>query len=227
MSSAQVAEYLGITRDALHARIRARDFIAPDALIGERFQGWRATSVEKYRQQQEGIGFHCDTQGLIAVIEEIRTIAERIRTYGRQLDAAADEAFLAVPTNLYVVSARLESSLRDWLVVEADNVAILQGINLDGRSARAADNHAATRIQLSIEPVESYSAVNTTQQERATELLAASNELSAVIARLPTLSDWATARLAARVLTVEKSVIDDKLRDLEDAAAATLGSERV
>jgi len=227
MSSGQVAEYLGITRDVLHARIRAREFKAPDVVIGDRFQGWSPETVEKYRQEQGGDGYDCDTEGLIAVIRQIRTIAERVRTFGQGLNVPVSDGFSwVVAENLHVVAARLESALRSWLVLEQVNVAILRRVDgLVGAAWRGdpaesedAAEAAPMPIVVSIGAVDSQFVVDAPEKQRAAELLIASNELSSVVARLPKVLDNPVSRLSARAIAVEKSAIDNKLRDLSDLA---------
>ena len=225
MSSAQVADYLGITRDVLHARIRAREFKAPDVIIGDRFQGWSPETVEKYRQEQGGDGYSCDTEGLIAVIREIRTIAERVRTFGQGLQSPVPDGFSwVVAENLHVIAARLESALRSWLVLEQVNVANLRRVDgLVGAAWRgdsAESEEAAEAVQMpiavSISAVDSHFVVDVPEKRRAAELLIASNELSSVMTRLPKIFDNPVSRLSARAIAVEKSAVDNKLRDLSD-----------
>lgn len=226
MSTAQVAEYLGITRDVLHARIRAREFKAPDVVIGDRFQGWSPDTVEKYRQEQAGLGYSYDPEGLTIVITDIRTIAERVRTYGSQLDAVADGFAWSVPQNLHVIAARLESDFRGRLAVDSRNAAHLRSVDIEvahawGRERTAepsnVDGQSLRRIELALGPVESYVAAGSSHQDRMAALRAASDDLEAVIERLPKVFDNPTGRLSARAIAVEKSVIDNKLRDLTDS----------
>ncbi|OBK01661.1 hypothetical protein A5722_31235 [Mycobacterium vulneris] len=227
MSTAQVAEYLGITRDVLHARIRAREFKDPDVVIGDRFQGWSPETVEKYRQEHDGFGYSYDTEGLTNVITQIRTIAERVRTYGSQLDNAADGFAWSVPQNLHVIAARLESDFRGRLALDTRNAAHLNSIDVDVASAWGrertveqddTDDQSLIRIALALGPVESYMAADSSHQERMAELHATSDDLSAVIERLPKVFDNPAGRLSARAIAVERSVIDNKLRDLADSA---------
>lgn len=226
MSTAQVAEYLGITRDVLHARIRAREFKAPDVVVGDRFQGWSPETVEKYRQEQAGLGYSYDQEGLTVVITQVRTIAERVRTYGSQLDGAADGFAWSVPQNLHVIAARLESDFRGRLALDSRNAAHLRSVDIEvahawgcERTAEPShdDGQSLTRIDLALGPVESYVAAGSSHQERTAELRAASDDLAAVIERLPKVFDNPTGRLSARAIAVEKSVIDNKLRDLTDS----------
>lgn len=223
MSTAQAAEYLGITRDALHARIRVGEFEPPDVLIGDRFQGWSPETVEKFRQKQAGIGYFYDTQGLVTVITQIRTTAERIRTYGNHLGVAADGFTWTVPENLHVVAARLESSLRGRLALDAENAAVLAAVDTEVAAAwrseeppakERADDQTVTRVDLTIDPVETFTATHATRQDRTAQLLNASQELAAVIWRLPKVFDNPVSRLSARAIAVEKSVIDNKLDKL-------------
>ncbi|WP_033712472.1 AlpA family transcriptional regulator [Mycobacterium sp. MAC_011194_8550] len=226
MSTAQVAEYLGITRDVLHARIRAREFKAPDVVIGDRFQGWSPETVEKYRQEQDGFGYSYDPEGLTIVITQIRTIAERVRAYSSQLDGAPDGFAWTVPQNLHVIAARLESDFRGRLLLDSRNAAHLSSVDVEvahawglERTAEPSDaeGQSVRRIELALGQVESYMAADLSQHERMAELRAASDGLAAVIERLPKVFDNPTGRLSARAIAVEKSVVDNKLRDLTDS----------
>ena len=72
-SSTQVADELGISRDALNSEIRAGRFIAPDAVVGGRFQGWSRETVEQIRRDREGGNvIRCDVAGVRYLIAEVR-----------------------------------------------------------------------------------------------------------------------------------------------------------
>jgi hypothetical protein len=112
LSSAQVADYLGITRDALNARIRAGEFTEPDVTVGDRFQGWSAETVEQFRRQAEGDGIGGDTDATAELVTTIRQVAEYVRSYG---DSATDPAIgihRTVPLALHLIAARLENEIR-------------------------------------------------------------------------------------------------------------------
>lgn len=81
LSTGQAAEYLEITVDTLNSRIRAGNFPKPDALIGNRYQGWRQTTIERVRQLQRNQVRHLDidTTQLVKSINTIRQVAEQTR----------------------------------------------------------------------------------------------------------------------------------------------------
>lgn len=115
LSSTQVAEHLGMTRDALNGMIRADAFISPDVTIGGRFQGWSIEAIEKWAESSDR-QIQIDTDKLFGIVTSIRRAAERIRAFSRSPEGV-DHTSVIVPSDLHVLAARLEAETRSWLEV--------------------------------------------------------------------------------------------------------------
>lgn len=115
MSTAQVADELGITRDALKAKIRANTFVAPDVVIGDRFQGWAPATIAEYAAEPNN--FYCDPDGLAVLITDVRRIAERIRTFGGQAPWQPGIG-TTMPMRLHQLAGTVESVLRSMVVAD-------------------------------------------------------------------------------------------------------------
>lgn len=111
LSSSQVADELGMTRDALNAKIRADAFIAPDVVIGDRFQGWDPSAVAGLIIEHNPP----DAEQLAAIHSELRRIAEHVRTYSGYASAGRS-TFERVPRALYELAGTAETMLREVLV---------------------------------------------------------------------------------------------------------------
>ncbi|OBF77063.1 hypothetical protein A5751_23060 [Mycolicibacterium fortuitum] len=116
LSSTQVAERLGMTRDALNTKIRADAFIPPDVVVGDRYQGWSVESIEKWAESGGGDRIRVDSDKLFDVVTSIRRAAERVRAFGRSPEGGNGTA-IAVPSDLHMLAGRLEAEARSWLEV--------------------------------------------------------------------------------------------------------------
>ncbi|MUL61188.1 hypothetical protein B5P44_01140 [Mycobacterium sp. CBMA 213] len=112
LSSAQVATYLGKSRDALNALIRSGNFVEPDVIVGDRFQGWSIETVEQARLEMSGDNVLCNTHGATKLITAIRAAAELVRAYGGDSENTSAGIILTVPARLHVLAARLENEVR-------------------------------------------------------------------------------------------------------------------
>lgn len=148
LSTGQAAEYLEITVDTLNSRIRAGNFPKPDALIGNRYQGWRQTTIERVRQLQRNQVRHLDidTTQLVKSINTIRQVAEQTRAAAiLATKHLATTGGIDPAAELLLTAARLENLLRATLC-ENRLGAALSGCKL-GQSPK----HVS---QLQIEPLD-------------------------------------------------------------------------
>ncbi|WP_142304887.1 helix-turn-helix transcriptional regulator [Mycobacterium avium] len=148
LSTGQAAEYLEITIDTLNSRIRAGNFPKPDALVGNRYQGWRQTTIERVKQldRNQVRHFHIDTAQLVKSINTIRQVAEQTRAAMLSTKHVAAAGRIDPVAELLVTAARLENLLR----------AILAGERLGEdrvwqRKSRPTPNHVS---HLQIEPLD-------------------------------------------------------------------------
>ncbi len=116
LSSSQVAERLGLTRDALNAKIRTDAFVEPDVVVGGRYQGWAEETVDEFIESDGGNRVGIDAPKIFAVITSIRHTAEQVRTFGRRpRSEGRDYAYVSIPSDLHMIAGRLEGEARGWL----------------------------------------------------------------------------------------------------------------
>lgn len=148
LSTGQAAEYLEITVDTLNSRIRAGNFPEPDALIGNRYQGWRQTTIERVRQLQRNQirHFRIDTAQLVKSINTIRQVAEQTRAAILATKHLATTGGIDPAAELLLTAARLENLLRAILCEDR-----LAAERASGRKLGRSPNHVS---QLQIEPLD-------------------------------------------------------------------------
>ncbi|SHU85782.1 Uncharacterised protein [Mycobacteroides abscessus subsp. abscessus] len=110
LSTSEVAAALGINLNTLNSRMRAGEFIAPDAVLGGRYQGWLPATVAEYRDRGQSQPLP-DLQAALDILARIRAVAEAVRILEAQ---SADGRVIA--SDLYALSGRLESHIRDLLL---------------------------------------------------------------------------------------------------------------
>lgn len=216
LSSAQVADYLGKSRDALNALIRSGDFVAPDAVIGDRFQGWSTETVELARQEMEGgNNVLCNAYGAAELITAIRADAELVRAYGGRGDDAQSGIVLTVPATLHVLAARLENEVRS-IIVASQVYTRAAAVRL-GHPAEA--NHLVqTSIPMDFTSLDSVLApADTDDLLRATNLRLVATSLTDIIAALPSELQSPVTRQVMAALAVERDKILDHARVLDGA----------
>lgn len=109
LSTGQAADYLDISVDTLNSRIRAGDFPPPDAIIGDRYQGWTRTTIDRW-YAKDSQTLYCSPTQVTEVINRIRHIAEDIRGHGHLKGSPGIAA--QVPRELYALTGLIESELR-------------------------------------------------------------------------------------------------------------------
>lgn len=168
LSSTQVAERLGLSRDALNARIRANDFVEPDVMVG-RYQGWSEETIQQV-EAEGGNGVRIDSEKLFGVVTSLRRAAERVRAFGHVPEAAGD-VHISIPSDLHVLAGRLEAETRSWLAVR----------DYIGKSFSQVGGDIAagvTRIDVEFEPVPTIvDSPGLPADVRALELHAAADDL--------------------------------------------------
>lgn len=210
MSSTQVADELGISRDALNSEIRAGGFVAPDVVVGGRFQGWSFETVEQIRQHREGGNvIRCDIAGVRYLITEVREAAETVRAYGFSPGNPVSEVYVQIPRTLLILVARMESEMRRLIVLDHTAARTFTGSD-DPR------DHEETPIEFEVDPVNSLVfPLGTDPQICSYRLRSAAQQLGAVVTRMPDVLKSAEARAVMRALGAERDKITDYAADLE------------
>ncbi len=210
LSSTQVADELGISRDALNSEIRAGRFFAPDAVVGGRFQGWSRETVEQIRRDREGGNvIRCDVAGVRYLIAEVREAAEMVRAYGFSPENPVSDVYVQIPRNLLILVARMESEMRRLIVLDHTYARIITGSD-DPR------HHEETPIEFEVDPVNSLVfPLGTDPQMRSYRLRDAAQQLGAVVTRMPDVLKSAEARAVMRALGAERDKMTDYADELE------------
>ncbi|MEN4464193.1 hypothetical protein VXE65_19320 [Mycolicibacterium conceptionense] len=211
LSTQQTADYLGITRDALNHLIRSNDFIEPDVVLGEKgIQGWAPARVEQVYQQRAGVSMHCDTDAALELITEVKQVAEQLRGYvGRR---GRGRRIMAVPTELYVVAARMESDIRNILVTDATSAANLASVKGPVPGPPQTITTTTQPVITAIVPADFP------DSDRRQQISDAMVRLDRVIRKLPAVYASSGGRLAGRALA---SLREDIARYIDDLDADT------
>lgn len=217
LSSTQVADELGISRDALNSEIRAGGFVSPDVVVGGRFQGWSRETVEQVRQDREGGNvIRCDIAGVRYLITEVREAAETVRAYGFSPDKAVSDVYVQIPRTLLILVARMESEMRRLIVWDHTCARSIAGSD-DPR------HHEETPVEFAMDPVHSLvSPLGTDPQMRSYRLRNAAAQLGAVVTRMPDALKSAEARAVMRALGAERDKITDYADELEQALNSSI-----
>lgn len=214
LSSAQAADYLGISRDALNGKIRAGTFPDPDVIIGDRFQGWSPDTVERVRQELKGNRILCNANGAAEQITALRVIAEHVRAYGDHASDPADGVHHTVPAALLVIAARLENEVRKFLVIDRKCARSMARGNTDPAL------NEITPLPMSFTTVDSVvPPADTDNLARSVRLWQAAEELALIIARIPEVLITRGTRLAISDLGAERDKITAYADRLQLAAA--------
>ena len=217
LSSAQVADYLGMTRDALNAKIRAGEFAEPDVIIGDRFQGWSADTVERIRQHNEGGKILCAPDAAAELVTTIRQIAEYVRSYG---DSATDPVagiHRTVPLTLQLIATRLENEVRTLVVWD----------NTTARKVLATDDSDLTIYEVTQIPLAFGSApsiicpARTDNITRSAQLRIAADIATSVMAQMPDAMETPVTRQMMAALGAERDKIVSYADALDAAATAS------
>lgn len=219
LSTAQVADYLGVTRDALNARIRTGDFVEPDVLIGDRFQGWSTDTVEVARQKEKNGGtLRCDRVQAPLVITTIRQVAELVRAYGATPYSADGRPRIdaSVPATLHVLAARLENELRAMTGWDYDAERSVELLRVDGVLNKL-NPEFLTETTVLIEFGQVHCLirpVNTDAAAAADRLTLAAHKLDDLIGALPAVLVSPGTRLVMQALGAERDKINDHVQQL-------------
>ncbi|AOS94823.1 hypothetical protein AN480_27435 (plasmid) [Mycobacterium intracellulare subsp. chimaera] len=185
LSTGQAAEYLEITVDTLNSRIRAGNFPKPDALIGNRYQGWRQTTIERVRQLQRNQVRHLDidTTQLVKSINTIRQVAEQTRAAAiLATKHLATTGGIDPAAELLLTAARLENLLRATLC-ENRLGAALSGCKL-GQSPKHVSQLQIEPLDI-VDPFTDVEAASATLAECAGILEQVSRDLAVAVAGNP------------------------------------------
>lgn len=219
LSSAQAADYLGMTRDALNARIRAGDFVEPDVLIGDRFQGWSSDTIELARQKEKnGTALRCDRSKAPLVITTIRQVAELVRAYGDTppSDTGRSRINASVPATLHLLAARLENELRAMTNWDRDAERSVELLRVDG-ALQKLNPEFLTETPVPIDFGQVHCVirpVNTDAATAAERLTAAAHKLDDIIGELPAVLVSPGTRLVMQALGVERDKINAHVEQL-------------
>lgn len=199
LSSAQVADQLGVSRDALNAKIRSGEFVDPDVIIGDRFQGWSAETVERVRREAVDNHILCVPDGAAELVTSIRQVAEYLRGYGNSATDPAKGIHRLVPAALHAIAARMENEVR-MLIVSDHTLGRRVGAIIDSEP----ELHDETEVPLPFGTVPSIiSPVSTDNATRAAMLRECANRLSAVMIQMAGVLNTAVARQAKGALGAE------------------------
>lgn len=115
LDSTQVADHLGITVDALAARIQAGEFPRPDVIVGELHEGWARGTLDRW-QAPTRHEICCKSGDVARIITGIRVAAEDIRGYGSR--PGSPGISVVVPRELYALTSLIESELRRLVTID-------------------------------------------------------------------------------------------------------------
>lgn len=206
LSTGQVAEYLGMSRDALMHQIRSGDFLEPDVVVGDRgIQGWSAERVEEFSQDLLGQG-QFDEVEAVALINEVRAVAEVVRGYGDCHGLGLD----AVPTALLVTAAEMESDIRSRISSDVHS----RRTQMEEAFGCGDDDPVLLPIQVDAPQVIS-APISVTPATCVAELAAAARRLGEVTRTLPKVHATAAGRRARAALSARRAEIAERVAALE------------
>ncbi|MFT9493268.1 helix-turn-helix transcriptional regulator [Mycobacteroides abscessus subsp. abscessus] len=124
LTTPEVADQLGWSLSTLNSRIRNGEFAQEDVVLGGRYLGWRQSTVDAYRDEEDTAGkFGIDFPAVLGIIVQLRRLAETVRFYGRGMDAKDTGISITIPDEMYMVLGRLESSVRGNMVLDVSVTA--------------------------------------------------------------------------------------------------------
>ena len=206
LSTQQVADRLGITRDVLQHQIRDGDFIAPDVVVGERgIQGWSPARVDEVRLERMGNSVDIDPDKVFAELNHLRAAAETLRAYIRDDDRA--EPIHRLPYDLHRLCAAIENSVRDMMTVHEEFLTQIEPERATGQPRRMPVAYQSPDLIIP-DP-------STNDRLRIHQLSTAVKVLESVIQQIPTIFASKPGREALRKLQNYRSEIAtyiDKLK---------------
>ena len=120
LSVTDIAEQLDVSVNTLNARIRAGAFPAPDAMIGSRYQGWKASTIDTLLPPHVNQAPDAEPYVLAVGATTLRRIAEEMSAYSYGLSGVPSETRrtdrLDAENRLYALATKLERWAR-WLTV--------------------------------------------------------------------------------------------------------------
>lgn len=221
LSTGQVADHLGISRDALNAKIRAGDFAEPDVMIGDRFQGWSAETVELIRQQAEGNRILCAPDAASELVTTIRQAAEYVRAYGDSSTDPVSGIRQHVPAALHMIAARLENEVRR--IVAWDHTAARSIIKLCDHDP-AIYEVTPLPCTFGVVPI-IIPPADTDDQTRSGQLRLAADLLGSVIMQMPEAMQSQPTRTAMAALGIQRDKIIEHADGLIGVALNTIPAE--
>lgn len=150
LSTPEVAEELGINLSTLNSRIKSGDFPDADGLTGGRTQGWLQSTVDALKDDAPG-GFKMDFDAVLAIIVQLRWLAEQVRFYGQGDTEDGNGISGNIPDELYMILGRLESTVRRFMCAEVRVNARFAEVSLDPETSQHSIDALALRHQKRLE----------------------------------------------------------------------------
>lgn len=206
LSTQQIADRLGITRDVLQHQIRAGDFIEPDVVIGDRgIQGWSPERVEEVRLDRLGNSINIESTEVFAELNRLREAAETIRAYIRHNDGSSPISNL--PHGLHMLCTATESAIRNLMIVHEQFLTKVNPDSATGQPRRVPINGTSPDLIIA-DPA-------TDDRVRIAELRAAAQILESVLKRLPTIYTSRAGRATIRKLESHCATLTSYIASLD------------
>ncbi|MBX9920239.1 MAG: hypothetical protein K2Y33_10505 [Mycolicibacterium frederiksbergense] len=214
LSTSQVADELGVSRDSLNAAIKSGTFAPAEALIGGRYQGWSAETIDAIREERDGGKvILCSPVGVAALITDIRRAAEIVRSYGYSTEIRDPAVYSAIPRHLLMLAARLDSEMRRITVVDHIFARAIATSGVAEYVDEGSVEFNTDRVAGVLPPV------GIDHRVRAWRLREAAGEVARVVVQLPEHLKSGEARLIMRELGSERDKINDYAQFLESETA--------
>lgn len=227
LSTSQVAARLGWTVNALNARIRATDsensdfppFPPPDAVLGDRYQGWKDSTIDAYEKELDR-SVIIRPHEAAPIINALRAQAEVIRVYGgiiRIYNAPALGQGIGdgAAELLHQCAAILESMVRHAALTDFAFV----------KRVESPDNSVVEHLTLDVLPITTALIYPPpSAQERATHLRAATASIGEQVEALASAVDsYAGRTLGKKLIEIADDVnqFADNLTDTETLSEPT------
>ncbi|MDP7732944.1 helix-turn-helix transcriptional regulator [Mycobacterium sp. TY813] len=128
LSVSEIAEQLELSINTLNARIRSGNLPPPDAMIGTRYQGWKASTIRNLYPDEHGDIFDVRAAQLAPAATEVRRITEKIRSLSDILGPELGPQKADIMRKLSVLACRLEESARTHTFGVQTNVRSLASL---------------------------------------------------------------------------------------------------
>jgi predicted DNA-binding transcriptional regulator AlpA len=132
LSVTDIADLLQVSVNTLNGRIRAGTFPTPDAMIGSRYQGWKASTIDSLLPPNAHQAPDAEPYEFALGATALRRIAEEMSAYSYGWHSLASEPLRAdrfdAENRLHVLGTKLERWARSLTVAGAWNARLIVGV---------------------------------------------------------------------------------------------------